>query len=54
MRMIAQGLTPKTIAEKVCLSVKTINTYRMRILEKMDMKTNADLVRYALENKLID
>ena len=54
MRMIAAGFTPKAIADKVCLSVRTVNSYRMRILEKMDMKTNAEIVRYALENKLID
>lgn len=53
MCMIATGLTPKAIAERACLSVKTVNSYRMRVLEKMDMKTNAELVRYALENKLI-
>ncbi len=54
MRMIASGLAPKAIAEKVCLSVKTVNSYRMRILDKMNMKTNAELVRYALENNLIE
>ena len=54
MRMIAAGLKPKNIAEELCLSVKTINSYRIRILEKMNIKTNAELTRYALENKLIE
>jgi len=54
MRMIAAGLTPKHIAGELFLSVKTINSYRIRILEKMHIKTNAELIRYALENKLIE
>jgi DNA-binding NarL/FixJ family response regulator len=54
MRMIAAGLTPKKIAGELYLSVKTINSYRIRILEKMNIKTNAELIRYALENKLIE
>jgi DNA-binding NarL/FixJ family response regulator len=54
MRMIAAGLTPKKIAGELYLSVKTINSYRIRILEKMHIKTNAELIRYALENKLIE
>ncbi len=53
MRMIATGLTPKRIAGELCLSVKTINSHRVRILEKMHMRTNAELIRYALENDLI-
>jgi two-component system invasion response regulator UvrY len=36
------------------LSVKTIDTYRARILEKMKMKTNAELMHYAIKNKLVD
>ena len=54
MRMIAVGLTPKNIAGELYLSVKTINSYRIRILEKLNIKTNAELTRYALENKLIE
>lgn len=52
--MIAAGLTPKAIADKECLSVRTVNSYRARVLEKLNMKTNAELVRYVLENKLMD
>ena len=51
--LIASGKTVSQIANELSLSVSTMNTYRSRILEKMGMKSNAELVRYALENKLI-
>jgi len=51
---IAQGKPLTEIAEGLFLSVKTISTYRTRILEKLQMKTNADLIRYALQKSLID
>jgi DNA-binding NarL/FixJ family response regulator len=54
MRMIAAGKPLGTIAGELALSPRTVSTYRSRVLEKMQMKTNADLIRYALENKLID
>ena len=41
------------IANQFALSVTTVSTYRSRVLEKMGMKSNADLTRYALEKKLI-
>jgi DNA-binding NarL/FixJ family response regulator len=41
------------IADELFLSVKTVSTYRSRILEKMGMKSNADLTYYAIKNKLI-
>jgi two-component system invasion response regulator UvrY len=53
MCMIAEGKKVKHIADELYLSVKTISTYRSRILEKMGMKTNAELTRYALQNRLI-
>ena len=52
--MIALGKTVKEIADKLSLSVKTISTYRARILEKMNMHSNAQLVRYATEHKLLE
>jgi DNA-binding NarL/FixJ family response regulator len=52
--LIASGQTVTEIAGKLNLSVKTISTYRARILEKMNMKTNAELTRYAFQNRLID
>jgi DNA-binding NarL/FixJ family response regulator len=54
MRMIAGGRRPKEIASDLGLSPKSINAYRARVLEKMGMKTNADLTRYALVNRLLD
>ena len=52
--LIAMGETPGKIAEKLSLSPKTVSTYRARILEKTGMKTNADLMRYAFEQKLVE
>lgn len=50
--MIGAGDTVSGIADKLCVSVKTISTYRARILEKMGMENNAQLMRYAMENGL--
>ncbi len=54
MRMIAGGATVSDIAHQLSLSVKTVSTYRARILAKMGMRTNADLTRYAIENDLVE
>jgi two-component system invasion response regulator UvrY len=54
MRMIAAGKAQIEIAQELSLSVRTVSTYRARVLEKMKMKTNAELIRYALQNKLVD
>jgi two-component system invasion response regulator UvrY len=54
MRLIASGKTVTDIAGFLSLSDKTISTYRARLLEKMGMKTNAELTRYAIQNKLAD
>ncbi len=54
MRMIAVGKTVTEIAEALSLSVKTVSTYRTRILEKMSLKTNAEVIRYAIQNQLIE
>ena len=53
MRMIAAGKMVKEIAEALSLSVKTVSTYRARILEKMNLTTNAELIHYAIQNQLI-
>lgn len=52
MRMIAAGRSLREIADELSLSEKTIGTYRTRILEKMGMKKNVELVRYVLLNNL--
>ena len=54
LNLIASGKTVTEIAEELALSVKTISTYRTRILEKMQMKTNAELTHYAIQNRLVD
>jgi two-component system, NarL family, invasion response regulator UvrY len=54
LRMIASGLTVSQIAARLSLSVKTISTYRARVLEKMSMKTTAELMHYAIQHKLVD
>ncbi len=51
--MIASGKSLKEIGETLCISDKTVSTYRRRVLEKMKMVTNADLTRYALEHHLV-
>jgi DNA-binding NarL/FixJ family response regulator len=53
LRMVAQGASLKQIALDLCLSANTISTYRTRILQKLRLKTNAELTRYALEHALI-
>jgi two-component system, NarL family, invasion response regulator UvrY len=51
---ISSGKTVKEIAEELSLSVKTISTYRARILDKMSMKNNAELTYYAIQNHLVN
>lgn len=53
MRQIASGRTVSQIARELSLSVRTISTYRARILEKMGLKTNAELTHYAFQNQLV-
>ncbi len=52
--MIASGKTVSQISGDLALSIKTISTYRSRILTKMKMKTNAELVHYAIKNRLVE
>lgn len=54
LRQIASGKTVSQIADELSLSVKTISTYRARILEKMVMASNAELTHYAIQNKLVE
>jgi len=51
---LAAGVAVSKIADELFLSVKTVSTYRTRVLEKMGMKSNADLTYYAVKNKLIE
>jgi DNA-binding NarL/FixJ family response regulator len=54
LRMLGSGHTVSEIARELGLSVKTISTYRSRVLEKLGMRTSAELMRYAIENRLLD
>jgi two-component system, NarL family, invasion response regulator UvrY len=54
MKMLASGRTLKEIADELILSEKTITTYRSRILEKMQLRNNVELSRYAMKHGLLD
>ncbi len=54
LRMIASGKTVKEIADELCLSGSTVSTYRVRIMEKMKMRSNAELTHYAIGNHLVE
>jgi DNA-binding NarL/FixJ family response regulator len=54
LRLIASGKMATEIARELSLSVKTISTYRTRILEKMGMKNNAELMHYAIQHRLVE
>ena len=54
LRLIAAGKSVKEIAAELSLSVKTVSTYRTRMLMKMNLETNAELIHYAIRNHLID
>ncbi len=54
LRLIASGKTVADIANELALGVKTINTYRARILEKLGMKSDAELTHYAIRNRLVE
>ena len=53
LRLLVEGLGPTDIAERLHLSVKTVSTHKTRILDKLGVGSTAELVRYALENKLL-
>ena len=53
LRLLASGVSPTGIGERLHLSVKTVSTHKARILEKLELGSTAELVRYALEHKLL-
>jgi DNA-binding NarL/FixJ family response regulator len=53
MKLLANGKSVSEIAEILSLSVTTVSTYRARVMTKMNLKSNSDLTKYAIENKLI-
>ena len=54
LKMIARGLTTKAIAAELIISPKTVSTYRSRILEKLDLHNNSDIIHYVIDYKLTD
>jgi len=54
LRLIAQGHTSQQVADMLCLSVKTVETYKSRLMAKLDLAGRAALVRYALQRGLMD
>lgn len=53
MRLIATGKTISEIAQRLCLGTTTVSTYRARILDKLHLKNNAEIMRYALQHELV-
>jgi DNA-binding NarL/FixJ family response regulator len=53
LHLLTSGMSITEIARNLCISVKTISTHRTRILKKMQMKTNAEMIQYALRNGLV-
>ncbi len=53
MIMLASGKSVSEVAGELCLSVKTVSTYRTRVMDKMGMKKNAELTFYAMNNHLL-
>ncbi len=54
LRRLAQGHTNREIADAYSISIKTVDTYRFRILKKLDLRNNAELSRFAIQNHLIE
>jgi len=54
LRMMAVGQSVQQIADELMLSAKTISTYRARILEKLNLSSNAEMIHYAIQNRLIE
>jgi DNA-binding NarL/FixJ family response regulator len=54
MKMIASGVPLTEIGSRLNVSVKTVSTYRSRIMEKMEIKSNAEMTRYAMTHQMLD
>ncbi len=54
LKLIASGLSNKKVADRLTISVKTVDTHRTNIMQKLNMHTTADLVRYAIKNDILD
>lgn len=54
LRRIAMGQNNREIGEDYCISVKTVDTYRSRLLKKLNLKNNAELTRFAIQNSIVE
>jgi two-component system invasion response regulator UvrY len=54
LRRLALGHTNREIAQAYNISIKTVDTYRLRLLKKLELRNNAELSRFAIQNRLID
>lgn len=54
IKYVAEGMLNKEIAEKLCISIRTVDTHKTHILNKLELKSSVDLVRYAIKNGIID
>jgi DNA-binding NarL/FixJ family response regulator len=54
LRALALGGSNREIAEAYSLSVKTVDTYRSRLLKKLDLRNNAELTRFAIRNRIVE
>ena len=54
LRCLALGQTTREIAEAYCISIKTVDTYRSRLLQKLNLRNNAELTRFAIQNRLVE
>jgi DNA-binding NarL/FixJ family response regulator len=52
--LLSQGLSVKNIAQSLTLSIKTVSTYRARLLDKLQLTNTAELIRYALDHHLVE
>jgi DNA-binding NarL/FixJ family response regulator len=52
--LLAQGQSVRNIAQSLTLSIKTVSTYRTRLLDKLQLTTTAELIRYALDHRLVE
>jgi two-component system response regulator NreC len=54
MHLVVDGLSNNEIADKLFISVRTVETHKSRILQKLDLKSTVDLVKFAIKNKIIE
>jgi len=54
LQLIAEGYSNKQIAEILCISIKTVQTHRLNLMSKLDLHNRADLIKYAIQRKIID